>query len=452
MKITKTVWEKYLEGLRKINDAAADRVREVLERYDLDNLSPSARQGIISWVYEITATYSEASGELACQMYDALAEASAQYLPPAEPAPVPEYSEVAKAVNGTLKTKNSEIVAQAASRLVKRTGVDTTMHNAIRDGAEWAWIPSGDTCVFCRILASRGWQKASRKALKNGHADHIHANCDCTYAISFNGGSEFSDIYDPDQLYDEYMDAKDEEGSWREAANRMRREDYAKNKDMINAKKRAAYFRRTGDGEERLRRVHFGGSRIINGDEGEIKAQQIKNAGNDLLVAEGLELSRREAREADRLISTAKELLGITNDCKIPFVIIDANRKLASYNPRTNTLYISKVFLKETDVAISQRIFVCPDNPNSTLVHELIHWKDAEEYRLDGMEIDDSTFQSPYIQYRCAIGEKKLLEAGINIDSLYEIQNISEYALLKWFDNDYDEVYTEYRTKVLLEG
>ena len=60
------------------------------------------------------------------------------------------------------------------------------MKNAIRDSAEWAWIPTGTTCAFCITLASGGWQRASKKALKGGHAEHIHANCDCTYAVRFN--------------------------------------------------------------------------------------------------------------------------------------------------------------------------------------------------------------------------------------------------------------------------
>lgn len=243
MTITGTAWEKYINALRQVNDAAADKVRKVLERYDIENLTPATRQEIINWVYDITATYSEASAELACQMYDAISEASGVTVPPAEPAPIPEYKEVAIATNGTLKTMNPDIVAQASARLVKRTGVDTTMNNAIRDGAMWAWIPMGDTCAFCRMLASNGWQKASKKAMRNGHADHIHANCDCTYAISHRDGEEYSSIYDPDKYLEEYEDAKDGR-KWKYALNTMRREDYAKNKDMINAQKRAAYAKR----------------------------------------------------------------------------------------------------------------------------------------------------------------------------------------------------------------
>ena len=47
--------------------------------------------------------------------------------------------------------------ASGVSRLVKRAGADTTPHNAVRDGAEWAWVPHGDACPFCRMLAYNGW-------------------------------------------------------------------------------------------------------------------------------------------------------------------------------------------------------------------------------------------------------------------------------------------------------
>ena len=56
------------------------------------------------------------------------------------------------------------------------------------------------------MLASNGWQKASKKALKGGHAEHIHANCDCTYAIRFDGKSNVAG-YDPDALYEKYFES-----------------------------------------------------------------------------------------------------------------------------------------------------------------------------------------------------------------------------------------------------
>lgn len=140
-------------------------------------------------------------------------------------------------VNAT-KNQNPANLPNGVSRLVKRTGADTTLKNAVRDGAEWAWVPHGDTCPFCITLASNGWQKASSKVLKGGHANHIHANCDCEFAIRFDHKTTVAG-YDPDKYLAQYNAAGGD-------INKMRRVNYAANKERINAQKRAAYAVREG--------------------------------------------------------------------------------------------------------------------------------------------------------------------------------------------------------------
>lgn len=196
-------------------------------------------QALIEYAYAIVTKYGEAAATLACEMYDATALMQGAKVPPAEPAPTATYSETAIAVNGA-KIQGEAVVPNAVDRLVKLAGQDTTMLNARRDGAWWAWIPQGDTCAFCITLASRGWQKQSAKA-KSSHAEHIHANCDCAYAVSF---SPFGDVegYDPDKYYEMYIGASN--GNSTAKINALRRESYAKNKDYINAQKRAAYAKR----------------------------------------------------------------------------------------------------------------------------------------------------------------------------------------------------------------
>ena len=131
-----------------------------------------------------------------------------------------------------MKQSQSKVPATVA-RLVKQVGADTTLKNAKRDGAQFAWIPHGDTCAFCITLASRGWQYMSDEALKGGHAEHIHANCDCEYAVRFDGHSTVAG-YDPDKYLEEYENAGGD-------INAMRRKRYEQNKDEINARKRELY-------------------------------------------------------------------------------------------------------------------------------------------------------------------------------------------------------------------
>jgi len=239
MTISKKIWDKYIADLRKVSSEAADKFRAFLLSHPaVDRDSTNA---LIELAYALATKYGEAAGELAAQMYDAVAAASGLSLEPAVLAETATMDEAAKAVVGTLKTGNPDIVADAVGRMVKCAGVDTTMQNAIRDGAEWAWIPRGDTCAFCIALASQGWQTASRAQMKGNHAEHIHANCDCTFAIRFDSDSGVAG-YDPRRYREMYDDA--EGSSSRAKINAMRRQIYERNAEEINAQKRDNYEKR----------------------------------------------------------------------------------------------------------------------------------------------------------------------------------------------------------------
>lgn len=221
----------YHARLSKLNEKAGQQMAEYVAAHGIDD-GPA----LIAYANALVTKYGEGSAELACQMYDALAEAQGVTLPAAEPAATAEYGEVARMVNAT-KRQNPANLPNGVRRLVKRAGADTTLHNAIRDGAEWAWVPHGDTCPFCIMLASNGWQKASAKLLKGGHAEHIHANCDCEFAVRFDGSTNVAG-YDPEKYLRQYRAAGSD-------VNAMRRIDYAAHRERINAQKRAAYAART---------------------------------------------------------------------------------------------------------------------------------------------------------------------------------------------------------------
>lgn len=234
MKISKKDWLAYIDKLSLLDRTAADKMRAYVNLYGVGDAD-----ALVDYAYGIATKYGEGSAALSAEMYDLIAELSGKHLPPAEPAPTPEYDEVAKTVYGT--KKNVDVMADAVGRLVKRTGADTTVRNAIRDGAYWAWIPNGDTCAFCITLASRGWQEASKKALRNGHAEHIHSHCDCAYAVSFDEDTKYGD-YDPDRYLEMYENV---EGSTsKDKINALRRQKYQQDKDRINAQKREAYAKR----------------------------------------------------------------------------------------------------------------------------------------------------------------------------------------------------------------
>lgn len=232
MQITAKTWNEYITRLSRLNQKAGQLMRQYIDTHGTGDTD-----ALITYAAALVTKYGEGSAELACQMYDALAEAANAGVPAAEPAEPADYSEVARMVNAT-KNQNPANLPNGVSRLVKRAGADTTLKNAVRDGAEWAWVPHGDTCPFCITLASNGWQKASSKVLKGGHAEHIHANCDCEFAIRFDHNTTVAG-YDPEKYLKQYRDAGGD-------INKMRRVNYAANKERINAQKRAAYAARKG--------------------------------------------------------------------------------------------------------------------------------------------------------------------------------------------------------------
>ena len=240
MRISQRAWTQYITALRKINDAAYKAMKGYLDTHGLPT-EKREEDALIDVATAVARKYGAASATLSAEFYDKIGRLAGRTLPAALPAEAATTHEVAKAVVGTAKTGNPDIVAGAVSRLVKQQGVDTTMQNAIRDGAEWAWVPQGETCAFCITLASRGWQRASKQALKGGHAEHIHANCDCTYAIRFDGASQVAG-YDPNRYRAMYYDAEGRKP--KDKINSMRRELYAENREKILEQKADAYEKR----------------------------------------------------------------------------------------------------------------------------------------------------------------------------------------------------------------
>ena len=249
-------WSRYVNLLAALNKKAADEMRRFIQAHGLTD-----EQALISFGYGLATKYGEASAALSAEMYDAIAALEKAYVPAAIPAETASYQQVAKTVQGVAKqSQNADMMANAIGRLVKQAGADTTLQNALRDGAEFAWIPAGDTCAFCITLASRGWRRAGKKAIRHGHAEHIHANCDCTYAVRFSDRVNVEG-YEPKKYLAMYENAPldkwntpdgkppaghedAEKKTPKNQINAMRREAYAENRLEINAQKRSAYEKR----------------------------------------------------------------------------------------------------------------------------------------------------------------------------------------------------------------
>ena len=232
MNISAKDWDAYVKTLRLLSDTAANKLQAYINKYGIDDAT-----AIAEYAHALITKYGEGSAELACQMYDAIGQAEGVILPSAVPAPIPTRDEVERAVLGSFaQSPTGKVTASIADRYVKLAAEDTMARNAIRDRAEWAWVPHGDTCAFCITLASRGWQIASKRILRGGHAEHVHAHCDCQFAIRHDGKSNVSG-YDPDKYYQMYKNA--EGNSPKDKINSLRRE--LEDREEINSRRRADY-------------------------------------------------------------------------------------------------------------------------------------------------------------------------------------------------------------------
>ncbi len=224
MQISAADWNRYINRLAKVNEAAANQMREYIRRHGTDNVD-----ALIQMANAIATKYGEAAAAVTCDMYDAIAEAQGAELAPAVPAMTPSIEETGNVVRSAMR-RAPAILADEIGKLVKKTSTRTMRKNAARDDALMALVPRGDGCPFCKMLGSRGWEPA--RASKSFEA-HLHSNCRCEYVVRFGDDLEVEG-YDPDALYEEFQQY---EGSWDEKMKAMRQAQSGQYKETVGIKK-----------------------------------------------------------------------------------------------------------------------------------------------------------------------------------------------------------------------
>lgn len=153
MQISAKTWNEYITRLSRLNQKAGQLMRTYIDAHGTADTDV-----LVAYAYGLITKYGEGSAELACQMYEALAEAQGVHVPAAEPAETASYSEVARMVNAT-KDQNPANLPNGVSRLVKRAGADTTLKTPS------AMVPNGHGCPTATPAhsASRWRPTAGRK-------------------------------------------------------------------------------------------------------------------------------------------------------------------------------------------------------------------------------------------------------------------------------------------------
>lgn len=418
MQIPEKAWNDYITRLSRLNQKAGQLMQQYIEQHGTQDVD-----ALIRYAYALVTRYSEGSAELACQMYDALAEAQGATVPRAEPAQPASYGEVARMVHSTRQSPPQ--MQNGVSRLVKRAGADTTLQNAQRDGAQFAWVPHGDTCPFCVMLASNGWRKVSKNALKKGHAEHIHANCDCEYAVRFDSRTNVAG-YDPDKYLRQYGAANGD-------LNAMRREHYAQNREKVNAQKRAAYkaqaYRKDRGAVNEI-------SLVRRTEEIRLSVRQVESYKTPVYVSDNATIKPKALHEIYQNTENALSEWGINLDRK-PKIIIVSDDELRGavgiYDPCENVVYYAESVGKKTVQDAS-------GGSGAIEAHEMWHMKQAEDFRQSGWVITREN-RAEYLDALCKKCKGRIDKLGITRDNVREL---SQYAADMYLGERFDEVEAEF--------
>ena len=170
---------------------------------------------------------------------------------------------------------------------------------------------------------------------------------------------------------------------------------------------------------------------------------------DNVYISDKVKLKRKELHNFDMQVRKAFDMLGEVETSGKPEICIVTPEEMrvnaiASYMPMQNVLNVNSAYFSTSDLSGLQENLACPQDGLSTILHELIHWQDAKNYRAKFGSINDYFEYCDYLNKIYAPKVEKLINNG------YNIEDISEYAFECLKDKAMDEVYNEYRVSKLL--
>lgn len=189
--------------------------------------------------------------------------------------------------------------------------------------------------------------------------------------------------------------------------------------------------------------------RKIEGETITIDTHKGNTLCDNVYISDKVKLKRKELHNFDMQVRKAFDMLGeVETSGKPEFCIVTPEEMrvnaIASYMPMQNVLNVNSAYFSTSDLSDLQENLACPQDGLSTILHELIHWQDAKNYRAKFGSINDYFEYCDYLNKIYAPKVEKLINNG------YNIEDISEYAFECLKDKAMDEVYNEYRVSKLL--
>lgn len=189
--------------------------------------------------------------------------------------------------------------------------------------------------------------------------------------------------------------------------------------------------------------------RKIEGETITIDTRKANTLCDNVYISDKVKLKRKELHDFDMQVRKAFDMLGEVETSGKPDICIISPEEMrvnaiASYMPMQNVLNVNSAYFSTSDLSDLQENLACPQDGLSTILHELIHWQDAKNYRAKFGGINDYFKYCDYLNKIYAPKVEKLINNG------YNIEDISEYAFECLKDKAMDEVYNEYRVSKLL--
>lgn len=220
--IPRSSLDELTQRLNALSEEGKRLVRNALRNAEWDTVA-ELREILVEAMEAVCATVSDHSAALTAEFYDELREGSV-----GEPlGAVPASGRDPKATEGAVRAFMQSVVETGATdalekKLMERVGYEVRAasgHCMMKLGEldplkpKYARVPAGpETCLFCRMLASRGF--AYNSAESAGELNHYHDGCDCRIVCSWDDDPAVEG-YTPEE-YDEkaYWENRDAYKDW----------------------------------------------------------------------------------------------------------------------------------------------------------------------------------------------------------------------------------------------
>lgn len=209
MQIPRKYIEDYSNAINVVSEQARRKLAQALNQIDYTQDVATVRNAVIAVMQPACGASANVAARLAAEFYDGLRERFGvvdDFEAEAESLREPD------ATNGAVRAFAQDLVedkplddfiGKCVDRIdyeTRRAANECVAYNAKNDPKKprWARVPAGaETCMWCIMLASRGFVYHSEET-----ASHSHAHCDCRIVPSWDKDNPAVQGYDPELYYD----------------------------------------------------------------------------------------------------------------------------------------------------------------------------------------------------------------------------------------------------------